>query len=297
MKPAIKFRQYIWIINTLRAYKRLTFVDLQEKWEKDDMGDGSPLQRSSFNRYRDDIVDMFGIIIDCEPRTYKYYISNQDVLADDSIERWLYSTLSVHGMLADSASVKDRIMLENVPAGEEFQQTILRAIKANRRLRIGYQKFGAEGYEKTVCPYILRLNRQRWYLIALTDDGMRTYSLDRMTMAELTEETFELPADFSAQAYFSDYYGVLTLNDPMTHVVVRAHNYTPNYLRTLPLHHSQRELASTEHYTDFSFDIRPTADFLDELLKHGDGIEILEPLDLREKMRQMLLTSLKRYEE
>jgi hypothetical protein len=33
------------------------------------MGDGSPLQRSSFNRYRDDIVDMFGIIIDCEPRT------------------------------------------------------------------------------------------------------------------------------------------------------------------------------------------------------------------------------------
>ena len=162
MKPAIKFHQYIWIINTLRAHKRLTLADIQQKWENDDMGDGKPLQRSSFNRYRDDIVDMFGIIIDCEPRTYKYYISNQEVLADDSIERWLYSTLSVHGMLADSASVKDRIMLENVPAGEEFQQTILRAIKANRRLRIGYQKFGAEGYEKTVCPYILRLNRQRW---------------------------------------------------------------------------------------------------------------------------------------
>ena len=89
---------------------------------------------------------------------------------------------------------------------------------------------------------------------------------------------------------------MLTLNEPMTHVVVRAHNFTPNYLRTLPLHHSQRELATTEHYTDFSFDIRPTADFLDELLKHGDGIELLEPLDLREKMRQMLLAALKRYE-
>ena len=72
MKPAIKFHQYIWIINTLRAYKRLTFADLQQKWEKDDMGDGKPLQRSSFNRYRDDIVDMFGIIIVCEPRTDKY---------------------------------------------------------------------------------------------------------------------------------------------------------------------------------------------------------------------------------
>ena len=40
MKPAIKVHQYIWIINTLRAYKRLTFADLQQKWEKDDMGDG-----------------------------------------------------------------------------------------------------------------------------------------------------------------------------------------------------------------------------------------------------------------
>ena len=73
-------------------------------------------------------------------------------------------------------------------------------------------------------------------------------------------------------------------------------SFAPNYLRTLPLHHSQRELVTTESYTDFSFDIRPTADFLDELLKHGDGIEILEPLDLREKMRQMLLAALKRYE-
>jgi predicted DNA-binding transcriptional regulator YafY len=96
---------------------------------------------------------------------------------------------------------------------------------------------------------------------------------------------------------FHQYIWIINMLRPMTHVVVRAHNYTPNYLRTLPLHHSQRELVKTEHYTDFSFDIRPTADFLDELLKHGEGIEILEPLDLREKMRQMLLTALNRYEE
>ena len=49
-------------------------------------------------------------------------------------------------------------------------------------------------------------------------------------------------------------------------------------------------------YTDFSFDIRPTVDFLNELKKYGDGIEVLEPLELREKMRQMLHDALKRYE-
>jgi predicted DNA-binding transcriptional regulator YafY len=81
----------------------------------------------------------------------------------------------------------------------------------------------------------------------------------------------------------------------MAHVVIRAHDWTPNYLRTLPLHHSQRELSSTEHYTDFSFDIRPTSDFLAQLLSQGSGIEVLEPQELRGKMRDLIAENLKRY--
>ena len=296
MKPAQIFHQYIWIINTLRAYRRQTFEELNQKWQDDQVADGNPLQRSSFNRHRDAILDMFGIIIDCDKKTHKYYISNEDVLCDDSIERWLFSTLTVHGMLADSAAVKERLVLENAPAGEQYLDIIIRAIRTDRRLRIGYKKFQAEGYEKVVCPYALKLFRQRWYLLALNDeDQMRIYALDRVTMLELTDEPFEMPEDFSPQAYFSEYFGVLTNDTPMAHVIVRAHKWMPNYLRTLPLHHSQRELTSTPDYTDFSFDIRPTTDYLGELLRHSDGIEVLEPPELREKMRQMIAETLKRY--
>jgi len=215
---------------------------------------------------------------------------------DDSIESWLFSTLTVHGMLADSAAVKERLVLEDAPAGEQFLAVIIRAIRTNHRLRIGYKKFEADGYEKVVCPYALKLFRQRWYLLALNDlDQMRIYALDRMTMAQMTDETFEMPVDFSAQKYFSEYFGVLTTDTPMAHVIVRAHKWMPNYLRTLPLHHSQRELESTPDYTDFSFDIRPTSDFLGELLRHSEGIEVLQPPDLREKMRQMIAEMLKKY--
>ncbi len=276
MKPAQIFRQYIWIINTLRAYRKLTLEELNHKWIDDGVADGNPLQRSSFNRHRDAILDMFGIIIDCEPKTYKYFISNKEVLSEDSIERWLFSTLTVHGVLADSAAVKERLVLESAPAGVEFLETIIRAIRTNHRLRMGYKKFEAEGYEKVVCPYALKLFRQRWYLLALNDEEqMRLYALDRVTMMELTDEIFKIPANFSAQTYFSEYFGVLTTDTPLAHVVVRAHNWMPNYLRTLPLHHSQRELESTADYTDFSYDIRPTSDFLGELLRHSNGIEVL----------------------
>ena len=296
MKPAQIFHQYIWIINTLRAYGQLTLEELSRKWQDDQVVDGNPLQRSSFNRHRDAILDMFGIIIDCDKKTYRYFISNPEALRDGSIERWLFSTLTVHGMLSDSAAVKERVVLENVPAGLEYLDTILHAIKTNHRIRMGYQKFGKEGYVKTVCPYALKLFHQRWYLLARNDeDQMRVYALDRMTMAQLTDETFDMPEDFLPQQYFAEYFGVLTDETPMAHVVVRAHRWMPNYLRTLPLHHSQCELTSTPDYTDFSYDIRPTSDFLGELLRHSDGIEVLAPLDLREKIRQMIAETLKRY--
>ena len=296
MKPAQIFYQYIWIINTFRTYRKLTLDELNQKWINDDVANGNPLQRSSFNRHRDAIQDMFGIIIDCEPKTYKYFIGNQEVLSDDSISQWLFSTLTVHGVLADSAAVKERLVLENPPEGEQYLDIIIRAIRTDRRLRIGYKKFQAEGYEKVVSPYALKLFHQRWYLLALNDEGqMRIYALDRVTMVELTDDTFEMPADFSPQAYFSEYFGVLTDDTPMTHVIVRAHKWMPNYLRTLPLHHSQCELTSTPDYADFSFDIRPTTDFLGELLRYSEGIEVLEPLELREKMRQTIVETLKRY--
>ena len=221
------------------------------------------------------------------------------MLCDDSIERWLFSTLAVHGVLADSAVVKDRVVLENVPSGLEYLDIILTAIKSNRRIELSYQKFGTEGYVKTVCPYAMKLFHQRWYLLAKTaDDQMRIYAFDRINSLSLTEESFKMPQDFSPQDYFAEYFGVLTDSSvPMEHVVIRAHNWTPNYLRTLPLHHSQRELTSTEHYTDFSYDLRPTSDFIGQLLSQGSGIEVLEPQELRQKMRELIVENLNRYEK
>ena len=296
MKQGMIFHQYIWIINTLRKSDGLTFEELKQKWVEDRVANGNVLQRSSFNRHREAILSMFGIVIDCNLQTYKYYIGNEEVLQDDSIEQWLFSTLTVHGVLEDSGAVKDRVVLENVPLGLEYLNTIVKAIKTNHRLRIGYRKFGTEGYVKTVCPYALKLFHQRWYLLGKNEEEqMRVYALDRMNEATLLDEVFEMPESFSAQAYFADYFGVLTDGTQMEHVVVRAYNRTRDYLRTLPLHHSQHVVAAGADYTDFAFDIRPTADFLGELMSYGSGVEIISPVNVREKMRLLILEVLKRY--
>ena len=105
-----------------------------------------------------------------------------------------------------------------------------------------------------------------------------------------------MPEDFSPDAYFAEYYGVLTDDTPMEHVVIRTYGSTSDYVRTLPLHGSQKELRRTDEYTDYEYDIRPTNDFINELFSYTDGLEVLEPLDLRNKVLEKLKNMVKRYE-
>lgn len=296
MKPARIFHQYIWLVTLLKRYKQLTLEEISRRWVDDKVADGSPLSRVSFYRHRDAILDMFGIVIECDvEHGYKYYIANPDVLDDNSVEGWMLSTLTVNTALSDSASLSGRILLESVPAGEEYLQLLIQAMRIGRRVAIVYQRFGAESTEKVVSPYSLKLFHRRWYLLAFTGRHLATYALDRMRSVELSDDTFEMPADFSPQAYFAEYFGVTTDETPLAHVVVRVSGWAPDYLRTLPLHHSQREIVHSDEYTDFSFDIRPTPDFIGELISYGDSLEVLEPADLRLKICKILKDSLNRY--
>ena len=296
MKPAKIYQQYIWIVNTLRQYKKLSLEELNTLWMKDQVIEGRPLVRQTFAKHKDAILNMFGIIIECDLEDkYRYYIANPNVLENDSLECWMLSTLTVNTVLSESSSLRDRILLEDVPAGEEFLQTIIQGLKTKRRLHIVYQKFGCESGEKLVAPLALKLFHQRWYMLSHTGNHFATYSLDRMQEMKLMDETFEVPEDFSPEDYFAEYFGVTTDGTPLAHVVIRAYGKTPNYIRTLPLHSSQKEIQSTEEYTDFSYDIRPTYDFINELCSYHKGLEVLEPQDFREKIRDYLVETLSRY--
>ena len=299
MKQARIFQQYFWLVAKLRQHGGLTLEELGRLWVDDNVADGNPLSRTTFNRHRDAVADLFGVNIDCDSR-HRYFISNPQTIGDDSVEGWMLSTLTVGGVLLDGMSIKERILLEEVPAGEEFLHTLITAIRQQRRVMMGYQRFGQEGYVKEVSPLAVKLFHRRWYLLAFTGHHMATYSLDRMTSLQLTEHTAEAPEDFSPQRYFSEYFGVLTDGTPLEHVVVRAWGRQADYLRTLPLHHSQREVHQGDGsqgaaYADFSFDIRPTRDFVGELLSRDEGLEVLEPVSLRQQVEELIGRMAARY--
>jgi hypothetical protein len=53
-------------------------------------------------------------------------------------------------------------------------------------------------------------------------------------------------------------------------------------------------LESADGYTDFAMDIRPSIDFISELLSKTDGLDVLEPASLKERMHGILEEALRR---
>ena len=300
MKASEIFKQYIWLTDTIYRSGGISLQELNERWVRTEMSGGVPMTRMTFNRHKMAIEEIFGLCIECQRKGgYYYYIENEEVLKNNNLQDWLLDSLSISNMLMESGSLKDRIMLENIPAGKEYLQPIINAMKQDYKLMMTYRKFGqTTGYTITVEPYAIKVFKQRWYLLA-KDNKRETptiYALDRILALEETEESFVYPSDFDTELFFKDYYGVLcSTKDKAQKIVIRTYPPFTNYLRTLPLHHSQKEVNTTPDYADFEFYLRPTFDFRQELLSQCNEVEVLKPAKLREEMKEMIGKMLELY--
>lgn len=305
----MKLSQHSWLVSLLSQYPHgCTLTEINDHWQDSNSYNGRPISRTSLFRARDTILNQLGILIECEfhKGNSRYKIGNPSELQRDSMKNWLYSNLTVGNLLADHTVLKDHIILENTPVNTAHLNNILQAMRKHRLLEIEYKKYTENlSTKRTVAPLALKLWRQRWYLLAQDQryepcdfyQSLRVFSLNRIKDISLTEFPFKMPADFSPQNYFSDYYGVLTKHDAkVEHIVLRAYGQTPFYLRDLPLHESQREIKSTEEYTDFELFLKPTPDFVGHLLTHGTGVKIMSPSHLAEEMKTRLENMLKTYQ-
>lgn len=299
MKANRIFKQYIWLTNVIYRAGRITFQEINRRWVKSSLNQGEPMERTTFIRYKNDIEELFNLNIVCDRKTNEYYIENEELFKNNTLKYWMLDSLSVSNILMECISLKDRILLENIPSGKEYLHHIIDAMKHEHKLMMEYRKFGCTtGRLITVEPYALKVFKQRWYLLGndVKKERPAVYALDRIVSLKDSTETFQYPVDCVAEDFFKDCYGVIYGTDAVAQrIVLRAYPPYIDYLRTLPLHASQKELVSTEEYADFEYFLRPTFDFKQELLSQGDEIEVLEPKSFRDEMKDILQRMLKRY--
>ena len=283
--------KYVWVIETIYRRHKISYKDLNELWVKDtDISKGENLPKRTFDNWRVVIGDMFGIDISNENSgRYRYYIENEEDINENGIRSWLYNAFSVSNALANSQSIKDRILLEYIPSGQEYLHPIISAMKENRVLNITYHSYWKDVESNfDVQPYCVKLFRQRWYMVAKStyyDEGPRIYSLDRIRELNTKDETFVMPKDWNAEDYFNGCFGIIADQSVEKQLVkLKAKAIQAKYIRDLKIHESQKEIERNEEYSIFTFNIRPQFDFQQEILKNGEEVEVLEPQWLREEI-------------
>jgi len=310
MKIPVKFKEYVWLVNTIRDAKRITYAEINKRWLETDMSEGIEFARSTFVRHKNAIADIFGVYIDCDRQNgYKYYISNDSVLGKDTVQNWMLSTLGVNNVISESLSLQDRILLQHVPYEGKYLTMVIDAMKKGVRIAIEYRKYGMDKTNHLIFePYCLKLFKQRWYILGHfhrdaseekpESDYFGIFSLDRILEMSLTDIKFKINPDFIAQAYFDECYGIFIGEDTkVERIVFRAYGYDRFYVRDLPIHHSQREIAHGDNYADFELFLRPTRDLSAHFLSRANQVKILSPKWLAEELRNMHKDAARMYEE
>lgn len=293
--------KYIWVVKTIHRAGRITLKELNEKWRANvDLSRGEDLPRQTFDRWKGGILDMFGILIDCEQcGGYHYYIANHKELSEGKLRTWLLNTYGTAETLSSNLSIHDRILTENIPSSQDHLSTVLEAMKSNNMLHITFKAFTMKEPKRfLVEPYCVKMSAQRWYMLARNTEhkNLRLYSLDRIEAVEISNTRFVLPDDFNAKDYFAEFFGiVLDESVPLQTIILRADKYHQNYMRTLPLHPTQREIFACDDYADFELKLRPTYDFYMKLMSFGNMIKVLEPKTLQEEICKWLENTIEMY--
>ena len=283
-------KRYVWLVNTLLQRKSLTFKEICDLWDKSNLNDVKPLAVRTFHQHREAIAELFGVEIVCDTNTYKYSIAQPEELKNNSAQQWLFNSFAISNTIEAGRNMKERILFEEIPSGAEFAQTVVDAMQQNRVLFVDYKPFQGEKFELYLQPYAMRVYNQRWYVVGRFKESgsIRNIALDRILRMEITDEEFSLPEDFDASDYYAHTVGIF-VNEALKpqRVVLRTYGVSTEYMRSVPLHHSQREIATNgNESSDFEYHLNLTPELTSKLLSKGDWVEVLEPKELREKVKE-----------
>ena len=289
MSTAGLINRYVWFVTTIYNRGPISLADLQHRYESH-FGRGEELSERQFHRYTDAVEELFDIEIKYSRTQRGYVVADREGIDNMAMRKWLIQTFSVSNILHESQDLKNRILLENVPSGQQHLTTIVDAMRESVALLMTYQSFWMdEPATFEVEPYCVKLFEQRWYMLGKSEgyDDLRIYALDRIKALEPTERKFKLPKKFDAAKFFEDYYGIIISDDDydVCPVALQVDAQQSNYLRTLPLHHTQVEVERNDKYSIFEYRLCPTFDFRQKILSMGGAIEVLAPEELVYQMK------------
>ena len=294
--------KYIFLVQTFveAGDRGLSLEEVSRRWE-DRYGQAYP--RRTFLNHRAAIEEVFGISILCDRSTNRYRIDRGESAVDkrEALD-YLINTFTVNSLLTlGKERLSGRVSVEDIPSGQKWLTAVMQAMLEGDVLRITYKKYLSEEEDiRLIHPYAVKEFAKRWYLVAwsLTHQALRVYALDRTLSLERTGERFRMPRGFDVDELFDASYGIYLRSEGEEPVLVKLRTTLREsaYLQDLPLHPSQRLVGMEGDRCIFALRLVPNPNFVMDLCKHGDRLEVLEPRSLRETVREEFKKALQLYE-
>lgn len=183
--------------------------------------------------------------------------------------------------------------------GLEHISYLFSAIQNNQALNMTYQSFNSKEEQTFVFhPYHIKQFNNRWFVFGKHNDynNLTNLALDRIKNIDHAS----IPLDKSEQVDFEDYFddiiGVTKPNnEKLIKIVCLAEPSLAPYLKTKPIHGSQKKVDETEEGFTFSIEVIPNYELNKRILSFGSALTVLEPNNLKDVIISNLKDNLKKY--
>jgi predicted DNA-binding transcriptional regulator YafY len=270
----VKYLERLVEIVRLVRKKGVTFKEIES------IGNGFSIR--TFQRDVKDIEELWGLKISYNKSEMVYEINEESCLG--KFEK-IAESLNIVSALNKAEKVSQFIYLEQRKGlGTEYFRDILNAITDNVVIRFKLNSYWSEPSQRRCVPKAIKEAQNRWYLVAydLDKGDFRNFGFDRISNLEITSGKMESP-NINVKEYYKDAFGIENHGQPHK-VILRLNNFQKNYLKSLPLHSSQK--ITNENENDFTVElyVHTTFDFKMEILKLGSLCEVIEPKHLRNEI-------------
>ncbi len=287
------------IINKLRS-NPCSFKDLQGYLKRHSLEneENYVISKRTFERDVKEISEIYNIDIEYS-RSHNIYQIVED--ADEGKTERLIESFQIFNALNLSDSISNQIIIEKRRlSGTDNMHGLLHAIKNQFIIEFTHEKFWKEINEikiRTVYPLALKEAKNRWYLVAQDpeDSVFKTFGLERITNLKITRKRYKHPNNFDAEEKFKYSFGIITNEIKPEKIKLWLSHEQANYIKTLPLHHSQKIIFENAKECVIELYISPTYDFVMELLSMSSEVVVLEPETLKNQIITILQKSLDSY--
>lgn len=250
-------------------------------------GDKSGLSVPNIKRDFLDIRTDFKIALEYSKKERGYFIEYKT--ANDSIMKKALESFEILNSINMDGGLPEFVIPESrKPTGTEHFYTLLKSIESKSHVTFKYHKFESNSITKPViAPYAIKESRERWYLLGTPkgEKEIKSYGLDRMEEVDVTGEYYYARIDRDTiEKKYTDCFAMFTSDEEPQKVVLSYDERDGNYIKSFPIHHSQK-IEIQNNRIVVTLNIKITLDFMMELMSRAWSIEVIEPLSLRQDMR------------